>query len=331
MNETAYRAVRDGRRVAFAQIERGYIEVTGRDRLTFLQGQVSNDVADLQVGQGRRACLLNATGHLLAELHIFELGERVLIETDRERVDLVLRTLERYVIRERAVFRDISADLVTVTVQGSSAGELLAPAGLAPLPAGAIRPTFSTERIVASDNEERLSIVRDRTGAGGYDVVSPVGTAADIIDMMLYAEFANALDPQALDILRIEAWIPAWGKELDESVIPLEAEMHDAISYTKGCYVGQEIIARIHARGHVNKVLRLMSFASPVTPGAELSGRGGDRDGARIGRITSVAISPDQGPIAMGYVHIDYSEPGAAVDCGTTGGTILARPDLTRG
>jgi len=322
MKTQAYRAVRSHYGAAFAQLDRGYIEAIGRDRLSYLQGQVSNDVAGLTSGQGRHACLLNNTGHLLAELFIYELGDRALIETDRTRVSTVIAALERFVIRERVSFDDVTEKLATITVQGAASIDLLGAAGLPDDPAKAIEIELDVAKVTAGNGEGRMVIRRDRTGAGGYDLISNEETLSDVSDALWYSEFAVMMDNSTANLLRIEAQKPEWGSDLDETIIPLEAGLDDAISYTKGCYVGQEIIARIHSRGHVNKQLSVILFEGSVLPGEEIAGVGGARNGERIGRVTSAAAMEDgESTLTLGYLHTEYSNPGArvAIASGQTG------------
>lgn len=298
MNEAAYEAIRGGKS-AWARIDRGYIRTQGRDRLSYLQGQLSNDVATLQPGETMRACLLNNTGRLLAELHVTELGEGALVETDAESVAIVIGALERFVIRERVTFENASADLATITIQGPEVGV-----------------EFGSTRIR-----------RTRTAAGGFDYVGSQDDIEALARQLAETADVPMLDDHTLDVLRVEAQIPEWGRELDESVIPLEAEMLDAISFTKGCYVGQEIIARIHSRGHVNRALRLIRLAAPVSAGVEIFGCGGSRDGEAIGRVTSSVVSPALGPIAMGYVRSEYAAAGSQVRADGAAGVVESRPE----
>jgi folate-binding protein YgfZ len=261
---------------------------------------------------------------LFAELFVFELGDRTLIETDRSRIPAALAALERYVIRERVQFADITETLATVTVQGVVAARAL---GAISPHVGQTLPATSYNILTTTDGDGVGHIIRrDRTGAGGYDLVITANAVGDTTDA-LRKTAAVDLNAESFQLLRIEARIPIWGSELDESIIPLEADMEDAISYTKGCYVGQEIIARIHSRGHVNRHLRAIAFDGVVAAGSPLVAQTGPKSGETVGRITSSALTDTDSDrsVALGYLHSAYADIGASVvtETGKVGIVVL--------
>ncbi len=265
---------------------RGILELTGTDRETFLQGMVSNDVLGLPAGKTRHACLLDTTGHILADLRIVARPNTLLVETDPACLEVLRVTLNKFLIMEDVQIADVSEQWAIVSVYGDYRDAEAVPASLPILP--------------------------------GVDLWLPLGDKdvawADLLDAG-----AVPLTAEEAEALRVDVGIPKWGAELTPSVLLPEAEMADAVSYTKGCYVGQEIVARLSARGHTNKALRriLLAEDAPVPPvGATLHvPEGGPEPGREIGTITSAAASPSRGgqAIALGYVRKEYFAPGTAV------------------
>ena len=155
--------------------------------------------------------------------------------------------------------------------------------------------------------------------AHGLDLWVPPDRAPGVWERLVAAG-AVPVGEEAAEVLRVEAGVPAWGRELTESVLLPEAEMSDAVSYTKGCYVGQEIVARLQARGHTNRALRQVVFdhTAPVPPaGATLHvPEDGPEPGREVGRVTSAVLSPahNERPLALGYVRREYFAPGTPLD-----------------
>ncbi len=272
---------------------RGLLVLTGEDRETFLQGMVSNDVVGIPEGETRHAALLDVTGHILADLHVWTLPEALFVETDPATLSVLHMTLDKFLIMEDVQITDYSDQYATVSVYGEGAGQI-------------DLPIYTAEMTQTS-----LPIMP------GVDLWLPDGK--DDAWNALLALGAVPLNAEEADALRIEAGIPKWGAELSPSVLLPEAEMLDAVSYTKGCYVGQEIVARLHARGHTNRALRriLLAEDAPVPPvGATLHvPEDGEEPGREIGSITSAAASPSRGgqAVALGYVRKEYFAPGTQV------------------
>ena len=270
---------------------RGLLELRGADRHTFLQGMVSNDVLTLAPSESRHAALLDSTGHVLADLHVHAFPDALGVETDPDCLPTLHGTLDKFLIMEDVTLTDVSAQWAVLSVLGKGA------ARLADLP-GEKRP---------------LALPL----APGYDLwLSPADRAAW---EALTAAGATPLGEGAAEALRIEAGIPAWGHELSPSVLLPEASMDDAVSYTKGCYVGQEIVARLHARGHTNRALRqiLLAEDAPVPPASAPVHvpEDGPEPGREIGRITSAVASPRHGgqSLALAYVRKEYFADGTPV------------------
>lgn len=270
----------------------GLLELRGADRHSFLQGMVSNDVAALVPGDVCHAALLDTTGHVLADLRVHAFPGALVIETDPICFAILHQTLGKFLIMEDVTLADVSDEWVILSVLGNGAP------GLG----------------VGQSEHRPLSFPI----ASGYDLwLRPDAAPSALAN--LARNGAVTLTEHDAEVMRVEAGIPAWGRELSPSILLPETGMEDAVSYTKGCYVGQEIVARLHARGHTNRALRhvLMSPEAPVPPlGATLHvSEDGLEPGREIGRITSAVASPRFGgrALALAYVRREYWEPGTPV------------------
>jgi folate-binding protein YgfZ len=266
--------------------------------------------------------MLNAQGRMLTDMRVLELGDGVLLDVPVGVTTAIRDHLDRFVFSEDVKVEDVTAARAEIGLYGPRALEVLKSAGTegaAPsLPFGVtgVRIGGADALLVATDGP-----------AAGYDVISSADDAATVRQALLAAgaEIASGED---LETLRIERGRPRFGADMTEDTIPLEAGLEDrAISRTKGCYVGQEVIVRVQDRGHGRVARRLVGLtfdaASPMPAvGAPL--RAGDRD---IGRITSATWSPALArPIALGYVHRDFAEPGTHVDVAGAVAVVTSLP-----
>ncbi|MCS6776704.1 MAG: glycine cleavage T C-terminal barrel domain-containing protein [Chloroherpetonaceae bacterium] len=300
-----YRAVRDA--AGWMQREGlGQLAIRGNDRYTWLQGMVSNDVRPLARGEVQRvqACVLDATGHVLTDLALLNgAGDPpwVLAEMPLQTLTSITAQFERYIIMEDVQLEDVTATVAGISLQGPQALDIWA--------------TFQEET-------ESAQVVAwagaDHTGSGGVDLYVPVAEF-EVWVRLLEARQVPRIDAEVQNVLRVEAGIPKYGAELDPRVIALEANIGPThISLTKGCYVGQEIMARIDARGHTNRALTGLLIKSSTLPQPEdrlfFMEEGSERE---TGRITSViACSPaTQGlPVALGYVRHEHRTPGTLLE-----------------
>ena len=300
----------------------GRILLTGADRRSYLQGLLTNDIEVLRPGTGCYAAMLNAQGRMLTDMRVLELGDGVLLDVPAGVTTAIRDHLDRFVFSEDVKVEDVTAVRSEIGLYGPRALEILKSAGTegaAPsLPFGitGVRIAGADALLVASDGP-----------AAGYDVISSVDDAATVRQALLAAGAEIASD-EDLETLRIERGRPRFGADMTEDTIPLEAGLEDrAISRTKGCYVGQEVIVRVQDRGHGRVARRLVGLtfdaARPIPPvGAPLQAGGRD-----IGRITSATWSPALArPIALGYVHRDFAEPGTHVDVAGAVAVVTSLP-----
>ncbi|MEO7719640.1 MAG: hypothetical protein ABIY70_25835 [Capsulimonas sp.] len=289
---------------------RSVLRVRGRDRLTFLQGMVTQDIVSLTPGQGAHAALLDSTGHILADLYLHVTEDAVLIDADPRCAAVALQLLDKYLIMEKAIVEDVTDQWVVLSVIGAGARAAIENVYSVTTLEGL--PELGHVELSLGDGVA-LAVRRSLGDVPAYDLWLPREIAVTAWENLTKAGVVP-IGEQALEMLRVEAAVPAWGAELEPSVLLPETEMRDAVSYSKGCYVGQEIVARIHARGHTNKALRSVLFGEDARPAAgdALYEETGERE---IGRITSAALSPRHGgrALTLAYVRKEHFEIGSVV------------------
>ncbi len=304
-----YRAVRE----AAGLIDRsavGKAEVEGRDRASFLQGMLSNDVKALAPGQGCPAAFLDAHGKVMALLHVYALPDRILLELPPGLTQKTLLLLDKYLISEKASFEPMDEAWAVLSLQGPGAPALLAATAGRALD---LAPHAHVEATLAG--ADARIVQRAEFGAlPGYFVWTASSHAAGIRAALLAAG-ARLVEPEVAEILRVEAGVPAYGQDVDESVLLPETGLEQVVSYTKGCYIGQELVARVKYRGHVNRALTGLRLEGERVPAPGATIVTGDRESDReIGRVTSAVHSLALGaPIALGYVRREHREPGEVV------------------
>jgi tRNA-modifying protein YgfZ len=292
---------------------RAAVELKGRDRQSFLNAMVSNDVLSLTPGQGCRAAMLDPTAHLIADLVVVVLPDSILLITDPRCVDRLIDTLDKHLISEKVSLSNAEGRWCVVTVSGSEA------AGAASLAVGPVALP-ATPHGSASGRDGILAVRSGERRRPSYDLWIPAADAASVWEALAQAG-ARPVGEEAHEVARIVDGDPAWGSELDGTVLLPETELEEAVSYRKGCYVGQEIVARIHARGHTNKSLRAVLFEPgehSLQPGDPLYPVTEDFEAVReIGRVTSVAPIPlSSGRIyALAYVRREQTADDTPVVC----------------
>jgi folate-binding protein YgfZ len=278
---------------------RSRIRVTGSEAAMFLNGLLTNDINNAVADRWLPAVFPTVQGRLIGAVRIARLDAGFLIDTEAASHDAVLKTISRFTLAGDFKVADLSSEIALLAVQGKRASE-----------------------VIQSLPETVTVIPATHTGEHGFDLLFAEQERESLIDRLI-ARGAQAVSEETFETLRIEAGIPRYGHDMDESNVVLEANLDDAISYTKGCYVGQEIIIRIKHRGHVAKKLTGVTFDQPVESGAAIN----SPDGKEIGRITSATYSPKlASPIALGYVRYEYLAPGTPVKAGDVTGTVTELP-----
>jgi folate-binding protein YgfZ len=290
---------------------RGTLRFSGPDRRQWLHGQVTNDVLGLPDGHWNEALVLNIQGRLLAEMRIFALPDALLADLPAAIVAATAQTLDRYLIMERVEIEDVSEQHVLLSVQGPRSAEVVQAA------AGVEAMALEPHAFAMGDGPDEAPLIvarTSRTSEAGFDLLAGAAAAPSLWERLVEAVRRVEGRPagwEALNTLRVEAGLPWWGHELDPSIVPLEARLERAISMTKGCYVGQEIIARIDARGQVNNLMTGLRLAGDALPAAGSLVLGEDRP---IGRVTTAVHSPAlSAPIALAFMRRQWTEPGRSV------------------
>lgn len=296
--------------------ERGLFAVAGPTRQKFLHNILSNEVAALAPGQGRRAALMDVKGHLVALLRVLAGPGEVVLELPGSRVDAVEALLVHYKVAAPVRFSRPPGTVLALV--GPRGREVLVRSGLE-VPEAMAAEDHVTRTLLGAD--VRVARAGDLPPAGFVLHVPPEATPA-VRDALVSAG-ALPLSRSVLDALRVEHGRPWYGPDVTEENLLHETgllgELH---SPAKGCYVGQEVVARLEARGgNVNKMMRGLSLSAPAAAGAEIQS-----GGKAVGHVTTAAISPRLGPIALGYVHRSASAPGTAVTVSGAPATVVALP-----
>jgi folate-binding protein YgfZ len=286
--------------------DHGVLEVTGRDRASFLHALLSNDVKSLEAGQGCAATLLDVHGKVQVVLRVWVLDDRIVLITPPGTAASTLEALDRYLFSEKAVLRDATEDWALFLLAGPEAPALAERlAGAAPDD----RPWSST---VATLDGVGVRLVRGggETGEAEVWVAAPAAEAERVWKSLLAAG-AVAVGPDALEVLRLEAGTPRFPDDIGPGVLLPEVPFESLVSYTKGCYPGQEVVVRIRDRGHVNRHLRGLVLEGGEVPAAGSEVLAGDTS---IGAVTSSVLSLGlERPIALAMVRRQHAEPGTAV------------------
>lgn len=301
-----YEAVRGGGAAGLIDLStRGRIEVSGAEAVQFLNGLITNDMKTLAAGAWMPAAFPNVQGRLLAQARVLRPNEEqsFLIDTEAATRERVHQTLARFTLAGDFRVRDLSGETAQLSVQGARARVLIDTA-LGVKAGGVERGRVAS--VAWRDNS--LTILRaTHTGEDGFDLIVGARDARALWDALIEVG-AQPVGYEALEVLRVEAGEPRYGVDMTETSVVLEAGLDEAVSYTKGCYVGQEIIARIHWRGHVAKRLAGIVLADDRALDSENKIR--SVEGKEIGRITSSVFSPRlQRTIALGYLKYDYLKP----------------------
>jgi len=317
-----YASVREGGVGLIDLSPRGRILVRGSEAVSFLNGLITNDMKTLAEGRWMPAAFPNVQGRLIASVRVVRLndeqanqtdtadlpqpgtqknlGPTFLIDTEAATHQAVMRTIERFTLAGDFRVLDVTEQTVLLTVQGKGArSKVLSVLGEA---AAGLK---TNEALQTSWQESDVAIIHaTHTGEDGFDLIVNAPEASRLWDA-LHTAGARPVGYDALEILRIEAGIPRYGTDMDDTNVVTEAALDEAVSYTKGCYVGQEIIARIKYRGHVAKKLTGIKFTQAVMVKAGATVK--SMDNKEVGRVTSTTYSPYLGrTIALGYVKYDY-------------------------
>lgn len=301
-----YGAVREGGAGLIDLSARGRIRVGGSEAVMFLNGLITNDMKTLAENRWMPAAFPTVQGRLIGAVRVVRTGDSFVIDTDAESHEAILKTVSRFTLAGDFKVTDLTDSTSLLTLQGKRAVEVaekVFKTSLSDLPRDGV--------VELEWKDTQVTIIRaTHTSENGFDLMIDLARAAEVREALINAG-AQPVSEDTLDTLRVEAGIARYGRDMDESNVVIETNLDDAVSYTKGCYIGQEIIIRIKHRGHVAKKLSGLRFDADrqIESGAVIKS-----DDKEIGRITSAVFSPKLScTIALGYLRYEYLDPGTTV------------------
>ncbi|MGH9508643.1 MAG: YgfZ/GcvT domain-containing protein [Terriglobales bacterium] len=315
-----YRALHSGCGI-FDYAWRAQFAATGEDRVRWLNGMVTNNIRDLAAGHGVYCFLLNPQGHILGDMYVFNLGDSLQIETDASQGPALVDVFNKYIIMDD-VEMGTPEPRSAVGVAGAKAEEVLERAGL---PAGGLAPL---EMRGASRGGLDAILIRLPYPVAAFEVLFPPSDTARVWDKLVAAD-ATPVGYEALELWRVSLGVPRYAQDIRQRDLPQETEQQHALHFTKGCYVGQEIVERIRSRGQVHRKLSGFVIEGPAPPpGTKISA-----EGKEVGEITSVASLPSMNgkdrTVALGYIRREAGAPGATVEAGSAKATVSTLPFTT--
>ena len=308
---------------------RGRHQLIGEDRAKFLHRIISNDVESLSAGQGTYATILTHRGKIIADMNISVLEDAIRIDTAPETTETLFNELDKYIIADDVELSDVTTETGAIAVHGPKSTDLVESVlGINEL--AALPERYNCFREADPIFNHTIVCVRtEDTGEIGWTLHTAAEALVSLWETLMTEGGRFDVQPigwNALESLRIEAGVPRYGAELTDSVIPLEAELDHAIDFEKGCYIGQEIVARMKYRGHPNRLLRGIEVDTGSTAGASCILRPDApvfKEDKEVGWITSATFAPTLGKsIALGYVRMQVTEVGSRVRIETSEGPV---------
>jgi len=305
---------------------RAKIALAGKDRVRWLNGMVSNNIRDLAAGHGVYAFILNPQGHILGDLNAYNRGESLLVDTDRSQFAKILAIFRKYIIMDKVEVGDLSEQLTALGVSGPKAREVLAACGFE-LPE--LTALQSGDLQLHDVNWRGVDCSVARSHENSYEIWLAPGEVRNLWDALLAAG-ATAVGAEALETHRILSGVPLYGVDIRERELPQETEQARALSFTKGCYIGQEIVERIRARGNVHRMFTgfVVENGASVAAGAKIFARDATGAEKEVGEVTSVASLPGESvrSVALGYIRREMGAPGREVTIGEAAAKVVKLP-----
>jgi len=298
---------------------RAKITLTGGDRVRWLNGMVTNNIRDLVPGYGAYAFLLNPQGHILGDLYASNRGDSLMIATDQSQSEKLLAIFDHYIIMDDVEVANFSAKLTAIGIAGPKAREVLVAAGFE------ISEVAPLQFVDVTWQNSAVTVVRgDNASVESYELwVSPDQVA--VLRDALTKAGATPAGANALELLRIAAGIPRYSQDIRERDLPQETEQQRALHFSKGCYIGQEIVERIRSRGNVHRKFTGFEVQGELPAvGTKIQVEGRD-----VGEITSAASLPHVGgdrPVALGYLRREIATPGKQLQVGSTQLSVATLP-----
>jgi aminomethyltransferase len=302
----------------FALAWRSRINVTGKDRVRWLHNMVTNNVRDLAVNRGNYNFVLNAQGRILGDMYIYNRGEFFALETDGRQVEALMNAMKRFIIMDKVELMPVGGDSVSIGVCGPKAESVLSNAGIN---ASEMQPL--QVRDIGTDDVAATLIRGPEQKPGWFELWLDPNKAQELWNLLVKAG-AKPVGAEALEMWRVLQGIPSYGQDIRDRDLPQETEQLQALNFTKGCYIGQEIVERIRSRGQVHRKFTGFIFGDTVpAPGKY------DLEGRALAEITSIARVPTtEGPrnIGLGYVRREAIAAGPKIALGGVEATAVELP-----
>jgi aminomethyltransferase len=295
---------------------RGKLIVTGEDRARWLNGMVTNNIKDLSLNQGNYNFVLSTQGRIQGDAYIYNRGEYLLVDTDQDQIEKLSQIFNHYIIMDDVEVTDASGKLTGVGIAGPQAASVLAAAGFS-VPEQALTVTDQSWR------EAGISIVRPNPAAEAFEIWTAPNNAASIWEALVSAG-SRPVGTEALEKLRILSGVPRYGQDIKDRELPQETEQTRALNFSKGCYLGQEIVERIRSRGIVHRTFVGLELEQEAEPGSKI-----EAGGKEMGYLTSVTRLPKDGGervLGLGYLRREVAVPGTAVKVGESAGQVSKLP-----
>ena len=304
---------------------RAKIELTGKDRVRWLNGMVTNNIRDLAAGRGVYAFVLTPQGRILGDLYVYNRGESLLVDTDQSQAPKLLEIFRRYIIMDKVELNNVSEKLTAIGIAGPKSNEVLRRAGFNVPQLGPLQFTELTVETGLARSLQGINLTLVR-GENEQRESYEIWLAPENIDQLwaaLIKAYATPVGSEVLELYRIAAGVPAYGQDIRDRDLPHETEQMRALSFTKGCYIGQEIVERIRSRGNVHRAFTGFSIEGSLpAPGNKL-----ELDGKEVGEITSAASLPlanGERPAALGYIRREVA--GKVLQAGQARATSTELP-----
>jgi folate-binding protein YgfZ len=290
--------------------DRGKLRATGEDRARFLHAMTTNHVQQLNLGEGCYSFFLNAQGRILGDVNLLRFEDHFLLDTEPETRRKIFEHLDRYIIADDVTLEDATDRIATIAVEGPESAAVLRKMGIAVLPEAPYSTIPWSDATLA-----RLS----STGADGYFLFVPTERKDEVL-AQLSAAGAIAANGEDARIVRIENGRPRYGEEITERYLVQETGQLQAVHFSKGCYLGQEIVERVRSRAQIHRVLRKLEIDTAEPPAVGTKFKSGDAD---AGEIASAVFSPAlQKTVAMAYVRVPFAEPGTELSIQGAGARV---------
>ena len=298
---------------------RAKVRLRGEDRVRWLNGMVTNNVRDLATGHGVYAFLLNPQGRILGDLHAYNRDESLWLDIDQSQVTKILEIFDHYIIMDDVEVENISGEFTAIGISGPKSLEVLQSAGIQ-------APELQPLQLRDLQWEQiELTLIRgERERHESYEIWLAPENAQKLWDTLRKSGAISA-SSGALELYRIALGIPRYGQDIRERDLPQETNQEHALNFSKGCYVGQEIVERIRSRGAVHRTFTGLLLQGPL-PGAGVKVQAGGKD---VGEITSTAVLPlknGEQPVALGYIRREIGSLGKEVFVGETKATVAELP-----